>query len=136
MPRSTRSKPAPPSPPPAGRLGRVLLIEPNTLTAWSLSTYLRRWFEVHCTSASPAAQRLLRHETMSAVVLSDQLPRRSIESLARNARQANRDVRVVVLVAEETERRVTPPGAMRLEKPFELPDLARLLGVVDAQAPE
>ncbi|MEW6198976.1 MAG: hypothetical protein AB1601_09980 [Planctomycetota bacterium] len=135
MSRPPRVQPAP-APPPPGRLGRLLLVEPDTLTAWSLSTYLRRWFDVHCTSASPAAQRRLRQQSMDAVLLSDQLPRRSVNALVQAARQANRDVRVIILVAAETEPATVPPGAARLEKPFELPDAARLLGVPETELAE
>jgi len=124
-----------PASPPAQPRPALVLVEPNTLTAWSLSTYLRQWFEVKCTSTVPTARRMLERSPAAALIVSDELPRRSVEALTRAARLTNPDVRIVVLVTAEHEPRVNVPGAAHLEKPFSLSALAELLGRSVQNAP-
>lgn len=114
-------------PPPPG--GRVLVVEPDHLTAWSLATFLQRWYEVETTNCTVTAEKFLRERAPVAIILSDQLPGPSAASLLQLAQRANPAVRAVLLVSREADPSAAPPGGLRLEKPFELTELARLLGI-------
>jgi DNA-binding NtrC family response regulator len=111
--------------------GRLLLVETDRLIRWSLSTYLQRWFAVDATASAAAAVRLLSKHPRQAVIVSDQMPSEAVDAIARAAHAANPAVRTVLLAAGDAEPR--DPGLLttRIEKPFALSDLARLLGVSD-----
>jgi DNA-binding response OmpR family regulator len=120
-----------------GARGRVLIIEPDPLTRWSISTYLKRWFEVLAAESAEAANPLLGPSTLAALILADELPGercRSIEHLARQRNPALITVHTVTGVTR-TEAHPRDEGGTWLEKPFELARLARLLGVPDAEIP-
>ena len=112
------------------RTGRIVLVEPNELTRWSVCTYLRRWFSVDSASTVAGAERLLRSAPVTALVISDQIASGALERLVQFARRVNAEVRPIVMVTSD-DAHVPHPPAARIEKPFSLPDLARLLGVPD-----
>ena len=51
---------------------RLLIVEPDHLTMWSLAEYLRRWFTVETTHCSVEAEKLLRDHAVAALIVSDQ----------------------------------------------------------------
>ncbi len=109
--------------------GHLLIVEPDELTLWSLTTYLGRWFIVEGRRTDRSGLGLLRSHSVEALVLSDELPVRSSEALALLARRRNPNVRTVLMVAQTTQPPRAMPRVVRIEKPFALPELARLLGV-------
>jgi DNA-binding NtrC family response regulator len=111
--------------------GRVLLVEPDHLTMWSLVTYLQRWFTVESTHCGMEAEKLLRAQPLSAVIVSDQLPGRTAESLLQLAQTLQPPVRTVLMVTGEADAHTCAACSTRIEKPFELADLGRLLGIAD-----
>jgi len=113
--------------------GHVLVVEPDHLTMWSLAAYLRRWFAVDTTNCRVEAEKLLHDQTFAAVIVSDQLPARATESLLQLARRTNPQVRAVLLVTGVAEARALAACDARIEKPFELAALARLLGIEDGR---
>jgi DNA-binding response OmpR family regulator len=120
-----------------GARGRVLIIEPDPLTRWSMSTYLKRWFDVTTAESAEAANPLLGPSALAALILADELPGercRSIEHLARQRNPALITVHTVTGVARGAAH-PSDEGRTWLEKPFELACLARLLGVPDAEIP-
>ena len=125
--RRTERKPPPSDGPRTG--GSVLVIEPDHLTLWSLATYLRRWFTVVTTNCGVEAEKLLRDHAVTAVIISDQLPRRAATALTQLAKRLHPDARTVLMVTGDADLDSSAGSATRLEKPFELSDLARLLGV-------
>lgn len=108
--------------------GRVLIVEPEPLLRWSMSTYLSRWFEVFPTDDDAAAERVLGEHAVDALIVSDQLPREEAADLEAHARTLNTDARIVRTVTTR-ENGLTPAC---IEKPFELAALARMLGVREA----
>ncbi|MBI4717967.1 MAG: hypothetical protein HY763_09205 [Planctomycetes bacterium] len=103
---------------------RLLIVEPEPLLRWSLVTYLRRWFEVFAVDSDAAAQRVLDEQSVDAVVVSDQLSDKDVEEIEAHARSRNTGTRVVRTVISRREG-VTP----WIEKPFDLAELAVLLGI-------
>jgi hypothetical protein len=109
----------------------LLIVEPNRLTRWSLRSYLRRWFDVECVNSAQRARRVLDARPVSALIVSDQLPATSRQGLATAARAANPALRTILTVTESHD--VEPESATAtLEKPFDLKQLAALLGVNEA----
>ncbi len=108
--------------------GRVLVIEPDHLTMWSLSTYLQQWFTVETTHCGVEAEKLLRDHAVAGLIVSDRLPGRTAEALAQLAARRNPHVRTVLMVTGEADPAGIAWCATRIEKPFALSDLARLLG--------
>lgn len=109
----------------------MLIVEPDRLTMWSVATYLRRWFVVDAVSSADAARLALRRHRFAALVISDALPEERWENVQRLAQRDNADLRTVLLVTVPGEPGEPggPQAVARIEKPFELPALARLLGV-------
>jgi len=119
--------------PASGRRRRVLLVEPDALTRWSIGQYLGRWFIVEATADGPSAEALLARRSFVALMVSDQIPEDDLERIQRLAGRRNPAVRIVRMVSGAAELREPQTGLLSLEKPFALSALARLLGVPEAQ---
>jgi DNA-binding NtrC family response regulator len=115
------------------RTDRLLVVEPDNLTLWSVVTFLRRWFTVASAESYDQAEDLLRSVPVGGLVLSDQLPGWALESLLRFAVDQNAGIRVILLVDNACDARLAPLPVVRLEKPFQLSELARCLGVPEAE---
>ena len=113
----------------ASPAGRALVVEPDELTLWSLVTFLRPWFVVETARTSAAAVRRLRNHAAEIVIISDQIERKGADVLVAAARGASPTVRLVLLTTDAQDVRLADMPVARLEKPFALPDLARLLGI-------
>lgn len=131
MPRKSRPKSTAVRPPPAR--ARLLIVEPDHLTMWSLAEYLQRWFTVETTHCSVEAEKLLRDHVVAALIVSDQLPGRTAETLAGLAHSADPPARVVLMATADADAQGPAWWHARVEKPFDLPYVARLLGVADAE---
>ena len=125
-PRSQRPSSDSPS---FGRVGYLLVVEPEALLRWSLATYLSKWFDVFPTDTGESADRILEDHRIDALVVSDQLPAESLDALESHARSCNAATRVVRTVTSLNRNTVTDQGTFCIEKPFELVKLANLLGV-------
>ncbi len=117
------------------RAAHLLVVEPEALLRWSLVTYLGQWFKVLSAETKLAAGRILDQHLIDAVVLSDELSERAMDDIESLARSRNPETRVVRTVT--TERRDQPlhNETSCIEKPFELMELARLLGVNETNTP-
>lgn len=107
----------------------LLIVEPEDLLRWSLTTYLGRWFEVYPTESPVAANRYLDERFFEAVVTSDELPEEAlmdIETHAHSRNVATKLVRTVTSLCASCQR--MPQGCC-IEKPFQLSKLATMLGV-------
>ena len=114
------------TPPPRGQL---LLFEPDELTRWSITTYLEPWFVIETVDSSEAARRLAAEHSFAALILSGPLPSQEVAAVHQIARKRNPAVRTIHTVAETCESTTSDSHTVQLEKPFDLADLARLLGV-------
>ena len=112
-----------------GRVGYLLVVEPEALLRWSLATYLSKWFDVFPTDTGESAGRILEDHRIDALVVSDQLPADLLDDLESHARSCNAAMRVVRTVTSLNRNTVTDQGTFCIEKPFELAKLANLLGV-------
>jgi hypothetical protein len=101
-----------------------------------MATYLERWFDVTSVDCERAPDSLPDLDPLAALVLSDEFACERASTLEEQARRRNPDL---IAVRTGTEVAGGVPGtraeAVRLEKPFELAQLARLLGVPEAEIP-
>ena len=112
-----------------GRIGFLLIVEPEPLLRWSLATYLSKWFDVFPADSRDAADRILDDHRVDAAVLSDGLPPESVRALTDHVRRQHAESKIVQTV---TSVRAAPPAdatTKLIEKPFELARLADMLGV-------
>ncbi len=116
-----------------GAAGHVLIVEPDELTCWSLATYLGRWYAVDTARSGAAAVRKLRSQPAEAVIISDQIRGSAAEAIAAAARRARPSVRLVLLTTDDADTRLAGAPLARVEKPFALPELARVLGVANSE---
>lgn len=114
----------------------MLVVEPDPLTQWSLRMYLGKWFGIHATSSLDAARRVLETHPVDVLVVADELPAPALASLEESAHSFNACVRVVRTVARLDESRDPSASFDYIEKPFQLADVARLLGVPEEDIPE
>lgn len=110
----------------------LLIVEPESLIRWSLVTYLAKWFTVYAADSGSAADRFLDEHWIDAAVVSDDLPRGFGEQIEARARSLNSSVRLVCTVTDPPGERACTRTTRCLEKPFELAELANLLGIESA----
>ncbi len=115
--------------------GQILIVDPDPLTQWSLKTYLTRWFSVDGTNSIAAALRILETRPIDALVVSDEWSPASLAALEQRAHSFNARVAIVRIVTDSSGPCRPAPHHGYLEKPFELAQLARLLGVPEDELP-
>lgn len=108
---------------------RVLIVEPDTLTRWSLETYLLRWCAVECVEQPDAAARRLRLRTVDVLILSDALPAADVENLEAIAENATPPILTIRMGTESDHQHISHTHARYLEKPFDLALLRPMIGV-------
>ena len=115
--------------------GRILIVEPDPLTQWSLKTYLEKWFRVDITDSIARAQKVLDTRAVDALVVSEELSPADLAALERRAHRSNARVGIVRTVTDSSKP--CRPGQHQgcLEKPFALARLARLLGIPEDELP-
>ena len=116
------------SPPPRAR-PCLLLVEPEGLLRWSLTTYLGQWFDVFPTETTVAADRILGQHRIDAVITSEELPEGDLAEVERRALACNSSARIVRTVTGLSNTCAPLAGTFCIEKPFELSKLAKLLGI-------
>ncbi len=112
-----------------GRIGFLLVVEPEALLRWSLATYFSKWFDVFPTETQDGADRVLDDQIIDAVVISDQLSAEAAEEIASRTRALNEAARIVRTVTRVDRDDVQAHGSYVIEKPFEFTELATFLGV-------
>lgn len=117
---------------PRDRAEHLLIVEPEALVRWSLVTYLGKWFVVYSADSRTGADRVLDDHRIDALVVSDDLSDRAAKDIEAHARSRNSSVRVVRTVTNPSDGEEPVPDTPCVEKPFELSELASLLGVGDA----
>lgn len=112
----------------AARKPRLLLVlEPGMLLRWCLVHHLARWFDVRLAASWREAERMLEDNGARVLICSDGLSEVEDGGDPIPARLAtDRFERVVVLTSGS---RYLRPGAVALEKPFDLEELRDSLGV-------
>jgi DNA-binding response OmpR family regulator len=115
--------------------GQILIVEPDPLTQWSLKAYLQKWFNVDGTSSTSTAQQFLEKHAVDALILSEELPPTALAALEQRAHSFNARVAIIRTVTDSSFPRRPGSHTGYLEKPFELSQLARLLGIPDGQLP-
>ena len=123
----------PPNPPrtdPGQKARRkVLIVDPDHLTRWSVETYLSKTFEVLTASSVVEALKSLGKQSVQAIVISDDLPNGGADEVEGHARLRNACVVAVRTVSQPMRPDAQTSLAVRLEKPFKLSALAAILGV-------
>jgi hypothetical protein len=115
--------------------GQILIVEPDPLTQWSLKTYLERWFRVDATNSVINAQKVLAKQPVDALIVSEDLSPTGLASLEQRAHSFNARVAIVRTITDSSNPCRSGPHLARLEKPFALASLARLLGVPEDVLP-
>jgi DNA-binding NtrC family response regulator len=113
--------------------GRVLVVDTDPLARWSLSMYLSRWFVVDATASLEDAERLLQRGDTRALVVSGDLPGSDIDRVEELARRCSPGVVTVRTDTGVVGIKRPSVGCVRIEKPYRLTDLARLLGVSEVE---
>lgn len=109
--------------------GKVLIVDPDRLTRWSVKAYLGEHLEVLSAESAAGALQVLSQQTVEAVVVSEDLPNQGADKVEIHARSGNPCVVIVRTVSEPVREGVLSESTVRLEKPFKLSRLAELLGV-------
>ncbi len=109
--------------------GKVLVVDPDRLTRWSVRAYLGDHMEVLAVESAAGALQVLGQDKVEAVVVSEDLPNNGADKVEMHARSGNPCVVVVRTVSEPIHDGVLGESTVRLEKPFKLSRLAELLGV-------
>lgn len=123
------ARPPAPAHDPPPRVERLLVVEPEALVRWSLTTYLGRWFTVFAVESQRAADQILDDEAIDALVVSDDLQGRTSQAVVSHARARNPRVVVVRTMSGPDDATTTPTdNAICLEKPFDLSILATHFG--------
>lgn len=112
-----------------GRIGHLLIVEPEALLRWSLATYLSKWYDVFPTDSGEAALRILDDHSVDGAVLSDQLAPESARALTLRLQLRNPNATIVYTVTNAETSVAENHVGHQIEKPFQLVDLAALLGV-------
>jgi DNA-binding NtrC family response regulator len=112
--------------------GRVVIVDGDPLARWSLGTYLRRWYTVEEAECGPAGAEIVRAPDLAVLILSDELPGQCIAQLEEIAQRHHPNARVVRTVTGVNPKRPRS-RALLLEKPFQLHELACLLGIPAAE---
>ena len=110
----------------------LLVVEPEALLRWSLTTYFSRWFSVHTATSVSNATEMIENTRWSVVVVSDNLADGTPDTVERHARDRDQDTLIVRMVTHRAAGTALPDDAKWLEKPFELSDLAAMVGVQPA----
>jgi len=108
---------------------QVLIVEPEELVRWSLVTYLGKWFAAFSADTQVAADRILDDQQIDALVVSTDLLDQGAEEIQARARSRNPSVTVVCTSTKPPAEKVCSRTTPLLEKPFELSELAQLLGI-------
>jgi len=103
----------------------VLVMEPDPLLRWSLTTYLGRSFTVLAVESLEAGREVAGKRLIDAILASDDLTREA-KILHGLIRKSNPAVIAIRMVARACGGEV-PSEIVPIEKPFELPALAELL---------
>ncbi len=107
---------------------RLLIVEPDKLTRWSIEEHLGEAFEVLTADSETNAHALLDINLFDAIVLADDLPAFGADAVEAHARTRNPAISAVRMVTDMGELKHSQSQAALLEKPFELVALAQALG--------
>ncbi len=113
---------------------RLLIVEPDALLRWSLSTYLSRWFQVYPADSSLQADKILDQNTVDAAVIYDDSHEHFADQIEAHARKRNASMRIVRTVMNLPNSPTPAHHCQYIEKPFKLDRLAHLLGVDENRA--
>lgn len=108
---------------------KLLIVDPDRLTRWSVETYLGETFEVLSAPSVAEALEVLDRQSVEAIVVSDDLPDGGADKVEEQARSRNSAVMAVRTISHPVRQEVGAGFAVRLEKPFKLSALAELLGL-------
>ncbi|UCE60426.1 MAG: hypothetical protein JSU63_01500 [Phycisphaerales bacterium] len=109
---------------------RLLIVEPDKLTRWSIEEHLREVFDILTAGSETNAHALLDANPVDAVVIADDLPAFGADALEEHARARNPGVSAVRMITDMGKSEHPESQAAFLEKPFELANLARALGTL------
>jgi len=104
----------------------LVVIEPDVLTRWSLTTYLGQWFCVFAAASVAEGLVYLATRTPDSAVLSDALDPAGLATLESALRRKNPSATIIRLVTNPVGTGIGLRPEM-IEKPFRLSEIARML---------
>ncbi|MFQ5462081.1 MAG: hypothetical protein ACE5E5_05580 [Phycisphaerae bacterium] len=105
---------------------QLLVIEPDVLTRWSLTTYLGRWFNVFAVASVDEGMTFLATCSPDSAVLSDALDLTQLAKFESVLREKNPSATIIRLVTNPESGGIGFRSES-IEKPFRLSDVARML---------
>lgn len=115
----------------SSKYGRLLVIEPDPLLRWSLATYFSRWYEVCEAQDEAVAQGVIEQGGIDALIVADALGD-AANRLVTSAKEGNAVLAVIRTVTRLPDATHAEDGIHFVEKPFQLSQLAELLGITSA----
>jgi len=112
-------------------LGRILLVERDELVRWSIGKFMQRWFAIESIESPNWVEQLAKPPRICGLILSDEVSAIEAAAIQELVRRRLPDVRTVRMTTGTQEADGLADGTVYLEKPFELSELARVLGVPD-----
>ncbi len=106
---------------------RLMVVEPDRLTRWSVARFLGEVFDVVEADSSYSAIKMLDESPADAIVVADDLPEDGAGTVESCARSRNRNVQVIRTFTPPMGAGKEPAKSVWLEKPFKLSALAKLL---------
>ncbi len=106
---------------------KLLIVEPDELTAWSLKSYFQKDYDIlQVRSAAEAADQMKCWHPDAAMV-SDNLPDVQIEDVEHEILTDNPDALIIEMttIGEHSETHLA--NRVTVEKPFELAELRKIL---------
>lgn len=106
------------------------------LTQWSLRSYLGKWFSVDAADSVASAQAILDVlRRVDALIVSGELPSTALAALEQRATSRHPGIAIVRIATRSGKACQPSPHVACLEKPFELAQVARLLGISGNELP-
>lgn len=108
---------------------RVLVVDQDGLTRWSLTQYLGRWCQVCAAASGPEGAEFVATFRPEVVILSAELPEGGARRVLDAVRACGGQARVLVTAADVRQVPAECGEHSVIEKPFSLAELARRVGV-------
>ncbi|MCH9002684.1 MAG: hypothetical protein IIC02_08940, partial [Planctomycetes bacterium] len=119
-----------------GRIGHLLIVEPESLLRWSLATYLSKWFDVFPTDSGEAALRILDDHRVDGAVISDQLAPGSAPAITARLGLRNPNATIVYTVTNAETSVAEDRVIHQIEKPFQLEHFPLMCSDISASCEE
>ncbi len=106
---------------------RLLIVEPDRLTAWSLKLYFQKEYDIVQTDSVSGASDCIKSGCADVVLLSDNLLDPDLQDIDDQITHANPHALIVQMTTRSSDAVLEGDTRVTIEKPFELAALGRIL---------